>query len=112
MVSVKNETLPDIIENHPEIIFVKNINVGGSYVPLTDTGALMPYTVDWADGVNTLVYADNADAPSVVASPNVLDPTCGGGTNTTITVTVAAAAFNAAATATYTDTLEVIITAQ
>ena len=77
------------------------------------TGLVMPYTIDWNDSINTLVYSDNTDAPSVIGSPNQLDPTCGAaGTNTAITVTVAAVDFNGAAAGTYTDTVEVIITAQ
>ncbi len=77
-----------------------------------DAGSLMAYSVDWADGISTLTFADNGDAASIVPSPNLLDATCGGGTNTTITATVASVDFNAAPSGTYTDTLEVIITAQ
>lgn len=74
-------------------------------------GNLLPYGITWDDG-DVLGYNDNGDAPQITDSPNTTDPTCGGGTNTDITVTVSSANFNAAPTATYTDTVEVIITAQ
>jgi spore coat protein U-like protein len=100
-------------------IDINSLAVGGPSAAVTTrfdaddgTGKLMNYDVKWNDRTNNWDFNDNLDPSQTGASPNTTDPTCGGGTNTTITVTVRNSDFNKVRAGIYTDTLEVIITAQ
>ena len=93
-------------------IDINSTETGAGEFSATDGTDQMPFSVLWADGINSWTYTANATTHIAGTSPNRTDPTCGGANNTTVTVTVAEAAFNAVPAGDYVETLDIIITAQ
>ena len=80
----------------------------------TDGANLMPFSVNWSAGTDSLDFTTTAAAAQIGDSTQIeqSDPICGSGTNTTITVTVATTDFNSVPSGSYSETLDIIITAQ